>query len=85
MQKKRTLARKYARSVVKAVGLVFTMFAIAMFGFQVLQTVGLTLGTGWLVLFLVGVGLWIIDSVWEIFEYAGKPNGGNEEHSESSK
>ena len=59
---------RYARLVVKPVGLIFTLVAIALVGVQILQALGETATKGWLVLFFVGFGFWALDSVLSTLE-----------------
>ena len=76
---------RYARLLVKPIGLIFTLTAIGIFGAQVLRTMGETVGKGWLVLILVGLILWLFDISLSTFEDWGKLSKEIEEHRQSSK
>lgn len=68
MREKHKKLYGYARLVVKPVGLIFTLVAIALVGAQILLAVEGTVGKGWLVLFFVGFALWLLDSMWSTLE-----------------
>jgi len=72
MRKKHKKAYIYFRIASKAVGLILAVYAIGVFGLEFLRSAGINVEMRYLVLFSVGLVLWVVESFLGTFDDLGK-------------